>query len=171
MDIYFKGIVLWDGGVSVGQDAIIWYFHRNSWKIIRKRVWNLQSWNYGNIWMGCIFGPKASTQSIYYKKSHNVEIERNICWLLNFYSSIMDHSCEPNCGVSFSGNRITVTALQNIKSIDDVKISYLDSSLPTETRQEKLFEDYFFHCQCQKCAHTNNGHKRNKGKRWQNLPE
>ena len=75
MDIYFKGIVLWDGGVSVGQDAIIWYFHRNSWKIIRERVWNLQSWDYGNIWMGCIFGPKVSTQSIPYNKSYNEEIE------------------------------------------------------------------------------------------------
>ena len=92
MDIYFKGIVLWDGRVSVGQDAIVWYFHRNSWKIIRKRVWNLQSWNYGNIWMGCIFGPKASTQSILQKISQCGDWEEHLLtfeFLFQYYGSFL----------------------------------------------------------------------------------
>ena len=112
--------------------------------------------------------------------------------------SILDHSCSPNCGVTFSGNKITVTAFQNLKNLEEARISYLDHTLPTQTRKEKLFEDYYFHCQCQKCTNTHHRHenrkknniysvldndendcnnnnsvklnnKRNKGKRWHNI--
>ena len=77
-------------------------------------------------------------------------------------SSILDHSCSPNCGVTFSGNKITVTAFQNLKNLEAARISYLDHTLPTHTRQEKLMEDYYFQCQCQKCVNTHHRHENRK---------
>lgn len=75
-------------------------------------------------------------------------------WGVYLGPSVLDHSCQPNCVVSFKGNRLTVTATQNFTSLDDARICYLNPKLPTQLRQEKLYNNYFFRCQCLKCVHS-----------------
>lgn len=84
--------------------------------------------------------------------------------------SILDHSCQPNCVVSFSGPAVTVTTFTRIGSLGEARISYLDPKLPTKTRQQKLLDNYYFLCGCSKCVHSHHHtsakcNKRNKGKR------
>jgi len=91
-------------------------------------------------------------------------------WGVYLGPSIMDHSCQPTAAVSFSGRRLTVTALRTLDSLDDLYISYCDPNLPTNVRRAKLEENYFFQCGCSKCTHSHRGHldqrrNRNKGKR------
>ena len=89
----------------------------------------------------------------------------------DFVSSILDHSCQPNCVVSFSGPAVTVTTFTGISSLEEARISYLDPKLPTKTRQQKLLDNYYFLCGCPKCLHSHHHaagakcNKRNKGKR------
>ena len=58
--------------------------------------------------------------------------------LLNFndntFFSILDHSCQPNCVVSFSGPLLTVRALAPLNSLDEAFISYVDPGLPGPVR-------------------------------------
>jgi len=75
-------------------------------------------------------------------------------WGVYLGPSILDHSCQPNCMVSFHGCNLTVTAATNISGLDSAFISYLDPSLPVTTRQNKLFNNYFFRCLCSKCVHS-----------------
>ena len=82
-------------------------------------------------------------------------------WGVYLGPSIMDHSCSPNALVSFHGRLLTVTALEEVEELDDVRISYTDSSSPASVRRERLMEDYFFLCECTKCRHVARG--RGKG--------
>jgi len=69
--------------------------------------------------------------------------------------SIVDHSCEANAMVVFQGRQLTMRALENIpeKNMDLVKISYIDSSIDCSVeRRRKLLENYYFRCNCCRCA-------------------
>ena len=61
--------------------------------------------------------------------------------------SILDHSCQPNCVVSFSGPAVTVTTFTGVKTLEEARISYLDPKLPTKTRQGESEEgrNHFWH--------------------------
>ena len=97
-------------------------------------------------------------------------------WGVYLGPSVLDHSCQPNCQVSFSGPRLTVSTLQQISSLGEARISYLNPKLSTKLRQQKLLENYYFTCLCPKCSHSQhkgakldhhkicskNGKKRNK---------
>jgi len=78
-------------------------------------------------------------------------------WGVYLGPSILDHSCQPNCMVSFSGNRLTVTAASQLGCLEEAFISYLNPSLPINIRQSKLYNNYFFKCLCQKCMHSHKG--------------
>lgn len=92
-------------------------------------------------------------------------------WGVYLGPSIMDHSCQPTACVTFSGCRLTVTCLRDVDDVDQLFISYCDTSLPAHIRREKLYSNYFFWCLCCKCRHSSWGHnnldkrKRNKGKK------
>ena len=97
-------------------------------------------------------------------------------WAVYLGPSVLDHSCQPNCLVTFSGPRLTVSTMQKIPSLAEARISYLNPKLPTQLRQQKLLENYYFSCICPKCSHSHhkgtkvdnhkncskNGKKRNK---------
>ena len=75
-------------------------------------------------------------------------------WGVYLGPSVLDHSCQPNCVVTFSGNRLTVNTVQKISSLSEARISYLNPSLPTQLRQHKLLDNYYFSCICPKCSHS-----------------
>ena len=58
--------------------------------------------------------------------------------------SILDHSCQPNCVVSFSGPRLTVRAVAAVARLGEARISYLDPQLNTAARQARLLDNYYF---------------------------
>ncbi|KAL1957992.1 hypothetical protein VTO42DRAFT_5204 [Malbranchea cinnamomea] len=68
------------------------------------------------------------------------------------YASFINHSCDPNAVVGFDQGRIFIKALREIKSGEQVFISYVDNTNPFELRQKELLERYFFECTCPKCA-------------------
>lgn len=65
----------------------------------------------------------------------------------------MNHSCDPNCVVSFEhGNsRATVRATREIATGEELCITYIDVAQSLEARQEDLTE-YQFVCQCRRCV-------------------
>ena len=75
-------------------------------------------------------------------------------WGVYLGPSVLDHSCQPNCQVTFSGKRLTVSTLQKISSLGEARISYLNPKLPTQLRQQKLLDNYYFTCICPKCSHS-----------------
>ncbi|EXJ89664.1 hypothetical protein A1O3_02731 [Capronia epimyces CBS 606.96] len=78
--------------------------------------------------------------------------------------SLLNHSCEPNAYVRFDVSSstyqqgfptlgsISVHALRDITKDEEVTISYVDTTFPSEKRQQELRDRYFFTCQCGFCA-------------------
>jgi len=83
-------------------------------------------------------------------------------WGVYLGPSILDHSCQPNCQVTFKGNTLTVTTLARVESMSGAFISYLETSLPASIRQETLWNNYFFKCGCAKCQHSHRGKERKR---------
>jgi len=68
-------------------------------------------------------------------------------------ASVFDHSCYPNATYVFDGVKMQVRA---VKEFDTDKeppvISYLNWKLSREKRLARLREQYFFDCECYRCA-------------------
>eukprot|EP01134_Creolimax_fragrantissima_P002216 CFRG2216T1 len=76
------------------------------------------------------------------------------CGLFPLISAI-NHSCQPNCKVTYGNTgrgplRLTLQSLTDISVGDELTISYIDTALPTEDRLEALSK-YGFVCDCPKC--------------------
>ena len=67
-------------------------------------------------------------------------------------SSLLNHSCAPNTVITFSGRTLNLHALDHIEDGEELTINYVDTTNPTNARQEELRERYFFACHCQKCT-------------------
>jgi len=68
--------------------------------------------------------------------------------------SAVDHSCQPNANVVFMGTRVRLRAMTSIPSPvwSRVRIDYLATILPTNIRQTRLEEAYYFRCKCDLCT-------------------
>ena len=68
--------------------------------------------------------------------------------------SALDHSCAPNCNVSFVGASVEVHALPGEGQVTwkNARISYLSEVLPASERCARLEKQYYFTCQCSKCC-------------------
>lgn len=66
--------------------------------------------------------------------------------------ALMNHSCSPNVIVTYKGTVAEVRAVQDIAPGDEVFNSYIDLLYPTEDRNERLIDSYFFSCQCPECT-------------------
>lgn len=70
---------------------------------------------------------------------------------LNQSVAKMNHSCEPNVKVTFSGsNKVVAVAQRPVKAGEELRISYIDEFADYEKRQ-KLIGEYLFTCNCPKC--------------------
>ena len=85
-------------------------------------------------------------------------------WGVYLGPSVLDHSCQPNCVVSFTGKNLTVTTTQQVSSLAEARISYLNPKLPTQLRLEKLRHNYYFTCICNKCSHSHHKEKTDHNK-------
>lgn len=66
--------------------------------------------------------------------------------------ALMNHSCCPNVIVTYKGTLAEVRAVQEIKAGDEIFTSYIDLLYPTEDRNDRLKDSYFFSCECKECA-------------------
>ncbi|OON15609.1 hypothetical protein X801_08584, partial [Opisthorchis viverrini] len=72
------------------------------------------------------------------------------------YQSLINHSCEPNAAVQFSGANscLSVITLKPIGEGEEVTISYLDECQQSRSRHSRrkfLSSNYLFWCDCAKC--------------------
>ncbi|GAQ80581.1 hypothetical protein KFL_000570280 [Klebsormidium nitens] len=66
--------------------------------------------------------------------------------------SMYNHSCEPSVDIHWPRDAIArFEARRDIQEGEELTITYIDASLPVETRQKHLEWAYGFRCQCQRC--------------------
>ncbi|XP_047429691.1 N-lysine methyltransferase SMYD2-B [Mugil cephalus] len=65
--------------------------------------------------------------------------------------ALINHSCAPSVIVTYNGTTAEVRAVQDMKPGDEVLISYIDLLYPTDDRNMRLRESYYFTCDCQDC--------------------
>lgn len=68
------------------------------------------------------------------------------------HGALFNHSCEPNCIVSFHSRQMNVYAIADIAQDQELLVSYVDVLASSSTRQRELRESYFFSCQCERCC-------------------
>lgn len=66
-------------------------------------------------------------------------------------ASVFNHSCQPNAGPVFDGIDLQIRALKDIDSNEEIFINYIDLKMNRTDRQLKLYEQYYFSCNCVKC--------------------
>ncbi|KAJ8274763.1 hypothetical protein COCON_G00093880 [Conger conger] len=66
--------------------------------------------------------------------------------------ALMNHSCCPNVIVTYKGIIAEVRAVQEICPGEEIFTSYIDLLYPTEDRNDRLRDSYFFTCDCRECA-------------------
>ncbi|XP_037541788.1 N-lysine methyltransferase SMYD2-B [Nematolebias whitei] len=65
--------------------------------------------------------------------------------------ALINHSCLPSVIVTYNGTSAEVRAVQDMKPGDEVLISYIDLLYPTDDRNTRLRESYYFTCDCHEC--------------------
>ncbi|KAK7907818.1 hypothetical protein WMY93_016430 [Mugilogobius chulae] len=65
--------------------------------------------------------------------------------------ALVNHSCLPNAIITFKGTSAEIRAIKDMKPGDEVFISYIDLMYPTDDRNNRLRESYYFTCECQEC--------------------
>ena len=66
--------------------------------------------------------------------------------------SKINHSCEPNCILSFKGRTAYITAIREIPKGTEITISYIPLPKSFLTRKEQLHRQYNFTCYCCLCS-------------------
>ena len=70
--------------------------------------------------------------------------------------ALANHSCSPNAAIIFDSRTISLRSLNEIKSGEQILISYIDPIQPREGRRAELRERYFFTCECEVCKRDEN---------------
>ena len=77
-------------------------------------------------------------------------------------TSLMNHSCDPNCVHHFSIEtehpkalhsppKLVMRALRDIVAGEELTYSYVDLYQSTKSRRKQLSQAYFFNCDCVRC--------------------
>lgn len=65
--------------------------------------------------------------------------------------ALLNHSCNPNCAIVFDGNVASIRSIRDIRSGEQLTISYIDNTFKRATRRRQLRDQYFFECHCIGC--------------------
>jgi hypothetical protein len=74
--------------------------------------------------------------------------------LVSGLASTFNHSCDPNCTVTWRGSTIMVSTLRAVNANDELTISYGPHHVAhanVAARRAHLQSTYFFHCHCEAC--------------------
>jgi len=72
-------------------------------------------------------------------------------------SNFINHSCEPNAISIYKGKKQYIYSLKDIQENEEINISYCNYIKPFYDRYNYLTENYFFECNCKKCAKEQKG--------------
>eukprot|EP01038_Epipyxis_sp_PR26KG_P009505 gene9505-12805_t len=86
-------------------------------------------------------------------------------------TSMINHSCQPNCSHSFEFSKnitelkpkLIIRAMKDIIKGEEIVYSYVPMYQSTEKRQLQLFQLYCFRCDCTRCSY-NTSDSQNNGK-------
>ena len=67
-------------------------------------------------------------------------------------TALLNHSCAPNCVLTYDGNRVEVRTLCEVAAGTELCHSYVELCQPTAVRQRVLAEGYGFVCRCARCV-------------------
>ncbi|KAL9601401.1 MAG: hypothetical protein Q9219_002577 [cf. Caloplaca sp. 3 TL-2023] len=67
------------------------------------------------------------------------------------FTSKMNHSCNPNCSIIFSGTSLSVRSTRSIPAGGQLSQSYVDRTMPSPRRKSSLQSVYYFACTCEYC--------------------
>ncbi|CZR66864.1 uncharacterized protein PAC_16765 [Phialocephala subalpina] len=76
---------------------------------------------------------------------------RDIGAALDLFTSLMNHSCDPNAFVFCEGAQLRARSSRPIAAGEEITINYVDPSYDYSFRQKRLKPQYFFACQCERC--------------------
>lgn len=65
--------------------------------------------------------------------------------------AILNHSCNPNCILTYEGGEQVIRTIRNVKKGEELFHSYTDICQPTSIRRERLKITYGFLCKCDRC--------------------
>lgn len=66
--------------------------------------------------------------------------------------ALINHSCSPSVIVTYKGPVAEVRAVQDMKPGGEILTSYIDLLYPTEDRNRRLRDAYYFTCTCTQCS-------------------
>lgn len=67
--------------------------------------------------------------------------------------SMFNHSCAPNAAHTTIGTTLYIRALRDIDTAkEEILVNYIDPMSSRQSRQDVLWKDYYFHCECSKCS-------------------
>lgn len=71
-------------------------------------------------------------------------------------AALINHSCVPNSIIVFNGKRAHIRTIREIKSGEEITISYVEIAESRERRQQELASTFFFECTCERCKNPTN---------------
>jgi|SRR5271170_5338933 len=69
--------------------------------------------------------------------------------------ALLNHSCNPNAALIYDSNVVHLRSIRDIRSGEQVTISYIDNTHIRPARQGQLLMNYFFECACPACEPPN----------------
>ena len=66
-------------------------------------------------------------------------------------ASFFNHSCKPNCIVSFQGQALYVHSIDAIGEGQELTIAYIELYAPRAWRRQQLLDSKGFECRCERC--------------------
>ncbi|GAB5585756.1 hypothetical protein Unana1_00656 [Umbelopsis nana] len=68
--------------------------------------------------------------------------------------SLFNHSCRPNAVALYNGTTQIIRLLEDVDAGEEITLAYIDVANSRRDRAEKLWEKYFFECDCKRCTST-----------------
>jgi SET and MYND domain-containing protein len=65
--------------------------------------------------------------------------------------AVLNHSCDPNCILTYQGSRQVIRTILPVKEGQELYHSYTDICEPTFVRKQHLKTTYGFECKCSRC--------------------
>jgi hypothetical protein len=79
-------------------------------------------------------------------------------WLI---SSLINHSCDPNCEIAITGNKLHLISLRDIKKDEEITVSYVNEVFLNRMNHIRmryvLATEYNFECHCNRCQELATG--------------
>ncbi|CAE8636183.1 unnamed protein product, partial [Polarella glacialis] len=67
-------------------------------------------------------------------------------------AALANHSCVPCCTQRVEGGRVCLVALRDLAAGEELSFSYIDLSLPSDERQQLIWQSWHFRCSCVRCS-------------------